>query len=85
MACWTRIEILLVVYFVMKILKNFPLNSLHFPQANTVHTNTTHKLCTFVFYFPLDVSATYIDHHRVEYRYRRKSVREEVFHLKSVC
>jgi len=40
-----------------KILKIFPLNSLDFSQANTVHTNRIHKLYTFVFYFPLHVSA----------------------------
>jgi hypothetical protein len=42
--------------------------------ANTAHTNTTHKLYTFGFYCPLQVSAMYIDHHQVEYRYRRKSL-----------
>ena len=74
-----------MLYIMMKILKNFPLNSLDFSQANTFHTNIIHTLYTFVFYFPLHVSAIHIGHHHVEYRYRRRSVTEKVFHLKLVC
>jgi len=65
MTCWTGIEILLVFYVTMKILKSFPLISLDFSQANTVYTNTIYKFYTFVFYFPLHVSAIHIDHHQV--------------------
>jgi hypothetical protein len=48
---------------------------------NTVHTNTTHELDTFGFYFPLLISAMHTDHHKVEYSYRKKSATEESFFL----
>ena len=47
--------------------------------TNTVRTNKIHKHYKFVFYFTLHVSATHIDHPKMEYRYRRKSATEEVF------
>jgi hypothetical protein len=34
--------------------------------SNIVNTNTTHKLCMFIFYFVLRVSVIQIDHHQVE-------------------
>jgi len=48
---------------------------------DTVHTNATYELDTFGFYFPLHVSAIHIDHHKVEYRYRKKSATEKSFFL----
>jgi hypothetical protein len=55
--------------------------------ANTVHTNTAQELDTFSFYFPLHVSAIHIDHHKVEYRYRKKdsSVTLSFLCLYSTC
>jgi len=44
-----------------------------------VSSNTTHKLYTFVVYFPLHVLVVHVDHHQVEYRYRRKSVTRRGF------
>jgi len=34
--------------------------------SNTVNTNTTHKLCMFIFYFALHVSVIHIDNHQVK-------------------
>lgn len=42
-------------------------------QHSPVHNNTTHKLYTLVFYFPLHVSTIRIDHHQVEYKNSIKS------------
>jgi hypothetical protein len=53
--------------------------------ANTVHKNTAHKFYALDFYFPVHVSVTFINHHQVEQRYRRKSAAEDASALKSVC
>jgi hypothetical protein len=49
--------------------------------AMTVHTNTTHELYMSVAYFLLQVSVMHIDHHQIEYRYRRKTAIEEEPHF----
>jgi hypothetical protein len=45
---------------------------------NTVHTNTTHELDKFGFYFPLLISAMHTDHHKVEYSYKRKVLQKSL-------
>jgi len=39
--------------------------------ANTAHSHTTHKVYTFIIYFPLHVSVLHSDHHQAEYRVGR--------------
>jgi hypothetical protein len=53
--------------------------------ANTVHTNTTHKLYTLIVDFILQISVIHIDNHHREYRFGRKSATEEAPSSHSIC
>jgi len=45
-----------------------------YSPANTIHTNTTHQIYTFIFIlYYIHISVPHTDHDQVQYWYRRKS------------